>query len=196
MLEAARRLFATRGYAETRIDDIAAEADVSVPTVYATFQSKRGVLDALIHRLAAGVPGGTPLVDTAGPRAVNAEPDARRALSMFVEHLLGVQERVIPTYEVMKSAARTEPEIAELLRKTQQQRYANLSTLAARLSELDVLRAGVSVEDASRTLWAITSPEVRQMLLDGAGWTIDKYRAWLEDTLVAVLLVQQSRRRK
>jgi AcrR family transcriptional regulator len=188
LLEAARRLFATRGYAETRIEDIAAEANVSVPTVYATFQSKRGVLDALMRRLTSGVPGGPPLVDTPGPRAVNAEPDPRRALSMFVEHLLGVQERAIPMYDVMKNAARAEPEIGETLRNLQQYRYANLSTLATRLHELRALRAGLSVEDASRTLWTITSPEVRQMLLDGAGWTIDKYRAWLEDTLVAVLL--------
>jgi hypothetical protein len=83
---------------------------------------------------------------------------------------------------------RAEPEIAELLRNLQQYRYANLGTLAARLAKLKALRAGLSVEDASRTLWTITSPEVRQMLLEGAGWTIDKYRAWLEDTLAAVLL--------
>ena len=47
MLEVARRLFAERDYAETTIEAIARAADVAVPTVYAAFQSKRGVLSAL-----------------------------------------------------------------------------------------------------------------------------------------------------
>lgn len=188
MLEVARRLFATRGYVETTMEEIAGEAGMAVPTVYAAFQSKRGLLSALLKQLIAGVPGGPPLLETEGARAVAAEPDARRALAMFVDHLLGVQERAIPMYEVMKHAARAEPEVAELLVRMQQYRYSNLETLAARFGELGVLRDGLSIEDASRTLWTITSPEVRQMLVAQAGWTTDKYRAWLEDTLTAVLL--------
>jgi AcrR family transcriptional regulator len=188
MLDVARRLFATRGYAETTIEDIASEAGLAVPTIYAAFQSKRGLLDALMNRLVAGVEGGPPLLETDEPRAINAEPDPRRALARFVGHLLGVQERAIPMYEVMKHAARAEAEIAELLGRMQQYRYSNLASLAARLDRLGALRAGLSVEDAARTLWAITSPEVRQLMLAQAGWSIDKYRDWLEDTLATVLL--------
>jgi AcrR family transcriptional regulator len=188
MLDVARRLFATRGYAETTIEDIASEAGLAVPTIYAAFQSKRGLLDALMKRLVAGVEGGPPLLETDEPRAINAEPDPRRALARFVGHLLGVQERAIPMYEVMKHAARAEAEIAELLGRMQQYRYSNLASLAARLDRLGALRAGLSVEDAARTLWAITSPEVRQLMLAQAGWSIDKYRDWLEDTLATVLL--------
>jgi AcrR family transcriptional regulator len=193
VLEVARELFATRGYVETTLDEIASAAGIAVPTVYAMFQSKRGLLSALLKRLIAGVAGGPPLVETEGPRAVNAEPDPRRALTLFVDHLLGVQERAIPMYEVMKHAARAEADIAELLVRMQQYRYSNLETLALHLGELGALRT--PVEDASRTLWAITSPEVRQMLLAQAGWSIDRYRDWLEDTLVAVLLKPKKNRR-
>jgi AcrR family transcriptional regulator len=192
MLEVARSLFSQRGYHETRIEDIAAEAGVAAPTIYAAFQSKRGLLDALIKRLASGVPG-RQLLDTAGPRQVNAERNPRRALTRFVDHLLGVQERTIPMYEVMKHAARGEPEIAELFTNMQQYRFSNLSTLARHFAELGALRAGISEEHASRTLWAITSPEVRQMLLGEAGWSVDQYRAWLEDTLAATLLAKGGR---
>jgi len=192
MLEAARRLFSTRGYQETRVEDIAAEAGVAAPTVYASFQSKRGILHALMKRLTSGVPGGPPLLDTSGPRQVNAEPDPRRALKLFVEHLMGVQERAIPIYEVMKHAARVDPEIADLLAGMQQHRFSNLSTLARRFGQLGALRAGLSVDDASHTLWAIASPEVRQLLL-GAGWPIDRYRDWLEDTLAAALFATRRR---
>jgi AcrR family transcriptional regulator len=194
ILEAARELYSSRGYAETRIEDIAAAAGVSTPTVYAAFQSKRGILDALMRRLVAGVPGGPPLVETEGPRAINAEPNARRALAMFVPHLLGVQDRVIPTYEVLKNAARTEPEVGAILGKLQDYRLANLRTLAVRLAQLEALRNGLSVDDAARTLWAICSPEVRQMLLVTANWSRDAYAAWLEDTLAAALLKPAAQR--
>jgi len=188
VLDAARRLFAERGYAETTLEAVASEAGVSLPTLYATFQSKRGVLSGVMHRLVSGQPGSPPLLQTAGPRAVGSEPDPRRALHLLVIDLTGVQERVIPIYEVMKNAARTEPEIAQQLAGMQEYRFKNLETFAVRLAELKALRPGLTVEDASRTLWAIASPEVRRMLLAVEGWTPERYRAWLEQTLAAALL--------
>lgn len=194
VLEVARRLFAERGYAETTIESIATEAEVAVPTVYAAFRSKRGVLAALMRRLVSDEPGGPPLIETAAARAVVAETDPRRVLDRFVEHLGRVQERVIPTYEVMKNAARSEPDLAELVARLQAYRLSNLATVPARLAELGALRPGLSVDDASRTIWAIASPEVRQMLQTFAGWPPERYRAWLIETLTAVLLGGDPRR--
>ena len=188
MLNAAGRLFAGRGYAETTIEAIANEAQVAVPTVYAAFQSKRGVLSALLGRLASGERGAPPLLETARARIVLAETDPRRMLELFVDHLGQVQERVIPVYEVMKSAARSEPDVAELLARTQAGRLSNVGAVPARLGELGLLRPGLSVEEASRTVWVLTSPEVRQMLETFAAWSPDRYRAWLLDALSAVLL--------
>lgn len=194
VLEVARQLFAERGYAETTLEEIARRGGVALPTLYASFQSKRGVLDALMKRLISGVAGGPPLLDTDEPRAINAETDARRALARFVDHLLGVQERTIPMYEVLKHAARTDSELAALLARMQGYRYSNLATLAARFAELGALRPGLSVEEASRTLWAIASPEMRQLMLGQAGWSVDRYRAWLEDTLDAALFARARKR--
>lgn len=44
LLKIAARLFMKNGFAGTRIEDIAVEADISVPTVYAYFSSKRELL--------------------------------------------------------------------------------------------------------------------------------------------------------
>ncbi|HEU0035206.1 MAG TPA: helix-turn-helix domain-containing protein [Kofleriaceae bacterium] len=188
VLDVARRLFAERGYAETTLDAIASEAGVATPTVYAAFQSKRGVLSALLHRLVSGAPGGTPLLQMPGPRAIAAEPDPRRMLAMFVQDVTGVQARVMPMYEVMKHAARTDDEIAELFGKMQQYRYGNLETIPKQLAVLGALREGLTIEDAARTLWVVTSPEARQLLCGQAGWSLEHYQAWLEDVLVQTLL--------
>ena len=48
ILEAARRLFAARGYAATSVGDIAQEAGVAVQTIYSRLGSKRGMLMALV----------------------------------------------------------------------------------------------------------------------------------------------------
>lgn len=188
VLEVARRLFAERGYAETTIEMIAREATIAVPTVFAMFQSKRGVLAGLLNRLVSGEKGGPPLLQTAGAQAVMAANDPRRVLQLFITDLLGVQERVIPMYEVMKSAARTETDVAELLSRAQQYRFSNIESLAVKLSGLHALRDGLTIEDAARTIWVISSPEVKQLLFGHAGWTNERYRTWLEDTLVAALL--------
>ena len=188
MLEAARRLFAERGYVETTLAQVADAAGVSLPTLYAAFQSKRGLLSGVLDRMISGQPGSPPLLQSAGARALLAETDPRRILALLVPDLGRVQERVVPIYEVMKNAARAEPDVAEMVARSQGHRYANLRAVVARLDELGGLRAGLTVDEAARTMWAIASPEVRQLMLTFAGWPVDQYLVWLERTLVSALL--------
>jgi len=188
VLAVARQRFAERGYAETTIEEIAGAAGVAVPTVYAAFGSKRGVLARLLDRLVSGDASAPPILQTAGAREVLAEPDRRRALALFAAHMTEIQDRLGPIFEVMKSAARTEPEVAELYARAQHNRYANLEALARSLAERGPLRPGVTVEDAARTIWVLASPETRHMLRAHAGWPAERYRTWLGDTLAAALL--------
>lgn len=198
VLDAGRRLFAERGYAETTLEAIASEAGIALPSLYAAFQSKRGVLAGVLNRLVSGQPGGPPVLETEGARAVLTEPDPRRALSLLASDLSAIQERVGPIYEVMKSAARTEAEVAELFARAQHSRYSNLEAVAARLADLGALRHGLTIERAARTIWAIASPEVRQMLATYGGWSPERYEDWLGDVLAAALLpdARSSRKRK
>jgi AcrR family transcriptional regulator len=156
--------------------------------VYAAFRSKRGLLDALMKRLVAGEPGGPPLLATTGPRAIAAERDPERVLALFADHLMSVQDRTIPTYEVLKDAARTDAQIATLHAQLQRYRYGNLRSLASQLHRLGALRNEIAVDDAAWTLWAITSPEVRRMLQTQADWSAAAYRRWLQRTLGGALL--------
>lgn len=188
VLEVAQRLFAERGYAETTMDAIAHAANVAVPTVYAAFQSKRGVLGRLLDRLVSGAPGAPPVLDSARAQAVLAEPDRRRALALFAAHISEVQDRVGPMFEVMRNAARTEPDVAALYARAQQSRYKNLEVMVRKLAERGPLRRGLSVEDAARTAWVLASPETRQALSTHASWSPERYQAWLADTLAAALL--------
>ena len=186
MLDAARRLFAERGYAETTIEAIAAEAGVSAPTVYAVFRSKRGLLGQLIDRLVAG--DAPSVLQTEGARAVLAEPDPRRALARFAVHISEIQDRVGPIFRAMQNAARTEPDVAELFARAQQNRFASLAAVVRGLAERGALRPGLSVDDGARTLWVLASPDTRDALRTHAGWSAERYQAWLAATLAAALL--------
>src|SRR5512138_2203745 len=87
VLEAARRLFAEAGYAETTLEAIATQAGIALPTLYAAFRSKQGLLAALLGRLVSGEPGAPPLAQSAGASAVLAETDPGRVLALFVADL-------------------------------------------------------------------------------------------------------------
>lgn len=53
ILDAAEKLFVERGFAATKIEDLSAEADVAIGSIYAHFGSKEGVYDGLIDRALA-----------------------------------------------------------------------------------------------------------------------------------------------
>jgi AcrR family transcriptional regulator len=50
ILDAAERLFLSRGYTTTTMEELAEEADVAVGSIYAHFGNKAGVYEALIER--------------------------------------------------------------------------------------------------------------------------------------------------
>jgi len=187
-LEVARRLFAEKGYAETTMDDIARGSEVAVPTIYAAFGGKRGILSKLVDRLVSGEPGGPSVLKTAGAKQAMGDPDRRRALTTYAHHMGEILTRITPVHEMIKSAARTEPELAELFARMQRNRLSNMETLARTLIERGPLRKGVTLEDAARTIWVLSSAEVRQLLLAHGGWSEDRYERWLADTLTAALL--------
>jgi AcrR family transcriptional regulator len=192
ILEVAQSLFAERGYRETTMDAIADASGAALPSVYAAYGSKRGLLKALLDTRVSGDPTGESVLKSAGARAVFDEPDRSRALAMFAEHMSTIQERVASTYGVIRSAAPVDPEIAEMHVRAQEARYANLRAFANRLAERGPLRKGLSIDDAARTIWILTSIEARELLAKHAGWSREHYASWLASTLVAALLPSRS----
>jgi AcrR family transcriptional regulator len=72
ILRVAGPLFARHGYAATRLDDIAAAAEVTKPVLYRHFASKQALYLALLERHEADLPGFLAGADPADPAAVEA----------------------------------------------------------------------------------------------------------------------------
>jgi AcrR family transcriptional regulator len=188
IIDAANKLFALQGYSGATIDSIAQEAGVSPETIYAVFGNKRTILINLIDVSVGGDNLPIPLLQRSGPQAVLQESDPIRVLNLFARDISAILERVAPIFEITRIAAKTEPDIADLLKNMLDQRMRNLGVVARHLSDLGSLREGLDEAQATETIWVITSPEVFSLLLGDRGWTKEHYIHWLSDTLIRLLL--------
>ena len=188
VLAAARERFLADGYAATAVAEIARDAGVAEATVFAAFGSKRGLLMAAIGAAAGGDAAPIALIERPEVRAMLAEPDPVEALGRFVAFTGAVLARAAPLIAVVRAAAGSEPELAEMQRRGGESRWADCRTLAAALHERGQLRAGLGVEAATDILWVYASAELYDLLVGVRGWTAERYREWRHAALVAALL--------
>ena len=188
VLDAAAELFRARGYEGASIAAIAEAAGVSAETVYARFRNKRTLLGELVAR---AVRGGdpAPVPEQRGPRAVVSATDQREQLRLFAADVVLRLERAAPLVAVVSGSARSEPELADLLARLHADRIRNLGLLVDALAANGPLRLGA--EDAVETVWALTSPELHQLLTRVRGWTRRRYCDWLARSLAALLLDEE-----
>src|SRR6478735_7094022 len=123
--DSARRLFEAHGYAGTTMAAIAAEAGVALKTVYVAFETKSGVLRELWHLLVRGGAGSAPVQDREWFRDVLDEPSPRRQLELNARNSRAVKERAAGLLAVLRGAAPSDPEIAELWTRIQTDFYEN-----------------------------------------------------------------------
>jgi AcrR family transcriptional regulator len=185
VLEAAAELLRERGYDGTSIAAVAERARVSEETVYARFRNKRTLLGELVQQAVRGRDP-KPVPEQEGPRAVAAATDQGEQLRLFADDVVLRLERAAPLVVVVGGAARGEPELAELLARLHAHRRQNLATLVDALAANGPLRVGA--KEAVETVWALTSPELHQLLVGVGGWSRRRYRDWLAASLAALLL--------
>ena len=188
IVEAARRLFVEWGYAGTTMEAIGSEAGVAVETVYAAFRNKRALLARVIDVSVVGDDEPAPLLERPGPQEVRRERDQRRQSRLFARDIREIMERVGPLFEVMRNAARTEPQIAELLQELLQRRLQGMTFFVQALAGNGPLRESLSEPEAADIVWTLTSAEVHRLLTVDRGWSGDRYESWLGDILVNLLL--------
>ncbi len=181
-------LFTEYGYAGATIDAIAQEAGVAPETIFATFGNKQSILAALIDVAVGGDDQPIPLLQRSGPQTVLQEPDPDRLLQLFATDISGILERVAPVFAIMRVAAKTEPDIAELLKNLLEERLRNLERSLNVCRRRMLYARNLNVAQAAEIIWTITSPEVFSLLTIDRGWAKDQYVRWLGDTLARLLL--------
>lgn len=186
--EAARTLFAERGYAGATIGAIAKKAGVAAETIYATFGSKRAILAHLVDVSVVGDDQPVPLLERPFVHATEKQPDQRQQIRMFAEQIGVIMERMSPVFAIMRTAAKTEPDIAEMRTTILQNRRQGMLYFVRAVAAHGPLRARLSMQEAADIVFALSSGEMFTVLTIDLGWSNDQYVAWLAGTLVTTLL--------
>ena len=186
--ESARSLFIDRGYSGTTIDAIAQTAGVASETVYVIFGSKRKILWYLMDISIGGDDQPINLIDRPEPQAVLHDTDSLRQIMMFSRGITEILVRAAPIFEVLRSAAKTDKEIAVLVQNLLKERLENMTMFVQHIAKNSALRVGLDFPMAAELVWTITSPEVFLLLTQDRGYSNEQYTDWLFVTLSRLLL--------
>lgn len=188
ILAAAEELFLADGYGKTTMARVARQAGVAADTVYATFGSKRGILQALMDARITGDTEPVPLLDRPDIVATATQADRGQRIQRAADGIAAIHERTRRIDDLMLSAAGSDSEIAALRTDIQQrQRLAGMRYALAAIKGADPLRAQLPDDEAADILWALAGPDMHRLLVGQRHWTADRYRRWLADAIERML---------
>jgi AcrR family transcriptional regulator len=184
IVDAARRLLQSEGYAGMTIEAIAQRAEVSAPSVYAIFKSKTGILIALLDQLTFG----KDYEEVVRKAVTVGDPETRLRLAAGVaRQIRGAQSAA---FDLMRSAGVVAPELAKLAQQRERLRYEKEEGVINFLRGSGGLRQGLTHKAARDIFWMLTGGDVYRMLVRERGWSPEQYQGWLADMLVLSLLAR------
>lgn len=182
ILEAARRLFAERGYSATSIADIAEEAGVAIQTIYARLDSKPGILIGLLDLIDAEAGVG---------EAVERIMVATTAKDVLVEGIRltrAFSERCGDVIGALLAAAGAEPDLGAAVAEGRRRHRGGARQVVDRIASLGGLRDGLSRNHAAALLSVATSYEAWQELVREHKLSWKQAETLLSESLERVLL--------
>ena len=183
ILNAALKLFISKGYGASSISDIAAEAGVAVPTVYTSVGPK----PQLLRRLLDWVDEQADIPALAAELMASNEPV--KALGLQVTITRQLAERCGDILAALASAAQVDEDLARLYTEGRARHIEGSRKTTELLRRLHGLRADLAPERAAALLGTLTGPAVWASLTRDYGWTFDEAERWIRETLGQQLLV-------
>ena len=181
---AAAEVFVEEGYAGATIEQVAARAGVSRPTVFTV--GNKAQLFALARREA--VTGGHLTTNDAGFQEILAIADAHRLLEEFAAFTAAISRRLGPLQLVLEQAAGTDPELAQLLESSQQELLQCARGVVAAVAATGSLRREISRDASADVLWLQIQPTNYRRLVGERGWSHPAFERWHAAAMIAALL--------
>lgn len=179
VLDAATEMFTGRGWVATTMADVADAANLTRQTVYHQFAGKLTLLDACIVHALAGADGAR-VRDQPAYRAMGKGDRAMR-IRTGAHWLRATHERSAAIQSILDQAAVTDPAAATRLAEREAARWNEVAHATAL-----ILGERPSAE-AVDAMWALTSRRWWLLLVDGRGWSGDRWERWFEAATVAAL---------
>jgi len=182
ILSAAKRLFELKGFDKVTIEDIAQHASVSIPTIYALYKSKRGILRALMDEVFAQ--------NLNNELNENVSVSPKQRLENTAKVLRQTYELEKKQWPLFKGAAVVDPEIKKLENEKEKARYVRQEQIVFMMAKENALAKNISLSKARDILWTLTSRDFYRMLVLERKWSHEDYEKWLAQTLIHTLLVR------
>lgn len=183
--QAARDLFAEQGFTATTVSEIARAAGVSPATVYATFESKAGVVVSMLQDMEESV--------GIGKKMWNAF-DAAHPRDLLRMHVALHCQLFRESADILRAAMRAieDPAVAALAAEGDRHRREVIDFMVGRWDESGILKPGLTREAAADRLWLLTTVEGYLNAVDRLGWSPEEYEEWLADLAETELLIADS----
>ncbi len=182
ILTSAKKLFQVEGFEDVTIEKIAQSANVSAPTIYALFQSKRGILRALMDE---ALPNSK---REALVEKVTLEKSVKNRLKLAAQISREMYDAERAQLDIFRGASVLAPEFKELEKEREQRRHKRLEESVKTMENEKALAKGLSLSKAHDIFWALTGRDMYRMLVIEQGWTSDSYEQWLSDLLIKTLI--------
>ncbi len=188
VLSAARDLFIANGYAATTVADIAAQARVSIDTVYASVGRKPALLRELVETAISGTGQAVPAEDRDYVARIRTATSAHDKLATYAVAITEIQQRMAPIFLALRDAAATDVDCEALWTEISRRRAANMGLFAADLRGTDQLRQDLTNQQVADIIWSMNAAEYWVLLVHERGWTPDQFTDWLTDAWTRLLL--------
>ncbi len=183
ILDRARELFVSEGFAHTSMAAVAAAAEVSVPTVFTAFGSKVNLLKEAAETLMAGDARPVPMAERPELEHVRAGVSADDVLDRFAALVARRAAEVHGIYAVIYRSRDGHREVAEMADQLDAQRLRGAEALArVVLDRLDSTDEELLAE-VRDGLWATMSLDWYEAFVVDRGWPVDRYRDWLREAM-------------
>lgn len=188
VLSAAREEFVSNGYSATTVADIAARANVSLDTVYATVGRKPALLRELVETAISGTEQAVPADQRDYVNQVRAARTATAKISIYAQAITAIHQRMAPVFLALRDAAATDPDCADLWTEIATRRATNMRAFAADLRTTGQLRDDLTNDQVADIIWSMNAAEYWHLLVHERGWTPEQFRDWLTDAWTRLLL--------
>ena len=188
IVDSARDLFIEHGYAGTTMAAIAAQAGVSVETIYKSIGNKPAVLKAVLDVAIVGDDDAVPMLERPLVAELRSEPDPRKIFVRYGHHIVDSWPRQVPLQLILRTAATVDTEAKRQWQAVQAERLTGMTAFATDLARRGFLRQDLDVAEARDILWSLTAPEQYDILTLQRGWPIERVARFITDAMIGTLL--------
>lgn len=158
-------------------------------TVYNAVGGKPALLKAVYDVTLAGDDDTAPLAARPLFQAMIAADTGPACLRHYARIARALHERVLPLVVMtLAQAATGDPDLRAFADTIESERATGTTNLARHLATRFGLRDGLDPTEAADLLWALTSPELADRLVNRRQWGWDRFERWLTTTMMQSLL--------